>query len=63
MTTEQAQRLRYQLQREILALLRQYRDATGLTPVLVDLETSESTRIEHTVGQRELTGVRVTVQL
>lgn len=62
-SVEYAAQRREQLQRDLLTLLRRYREDTGLTPVHVDLETCESTRIEHTAGRRELTGVRVTVQL
>jgi hypothetical protein len=61
-TTEEAVKLRKALENNLLKLLQQYRDSTGLTPVCVDLKTIEITAIG---GSRSiaLTGVRVTVEV
>lgn len=62
MTTEEAVALRMALERDLLAMLQKYRDATGLTPVAVAVRTAEVAPIG---GSRSiaLTGVRVTVEV
>ncbi|MBK8527904.1 MAG: hypothetical protein IPL57_12660 [Rubrivivax sp.] len=62
MTTEEAVALRKALERDLLVLLQKYRDATGLTPLSVDVQTADIT----TCGSDRsiaLTGVRVTVEV
>lgn len=62
MTTEEAVALRKNLEHDLLALLQNYRDATGLTPVAVDVQRAD---IEPFGGNRSIaiTGVRVTVEV
>ena len=62
MTTEEAVALRKALEHDLLVLLQKYRDATGLTPVSVRVESTDVTLIG---GERSvaLTGVRVTVEV
>ena len=62
-TTIEAVALRAQLERDILALLRQFRDTTGLSPIGVDVC---SVRNETIGGGRDvpiISSVRVTVEL
>jgi hypothetical protein len=62
MNTEEAVAMRKALERELLSLLQKYRDATGLTPVSVDVQTTDITTCgsERSIA---LTGVRVTVEV
>lgn len=62
MTTDEAVALRKALERDLLELLQKYRDATGLTPVSVDVQKMDITACG---GGRSiaLTGVRVTVEV
>ena len=62
MTTEEAVALRNALERDLLALLQKYRDATGLTPVSVDLQKTEITNFGNDRSVA-ITGVRVTVEV
>ncbi len=62
MNTEEAVALRKALERDLLALLQKYRDATGLTPVSVDVQKTEMANFgaDRSIA---ITGVRVTVEV
>lgn len=62
MTTEEAVALRKNLEHDILALLQNYRDATGMTPVAVDVQRTD---IKPFGGGRSIaiTGVSVIVEV
>jgi hypothetical protein len=64
MTTEEAVALRKALELDILALLQKYRDATGLTPTSVDVQTVDVTTVGANSPRSVLiNSVRVTVEL
>jgi hypothetical protein len=62
MKTDEAVALRKALERELMTLLQKYRDATGLTPISVDVQTVDITPVgrDRSIA---LTGGRVTVEL
>lgn len=64
MTIDEAVELRKKLELDLLALLQEYREATGLTPTSVDVHAVDVMRLgAGTTRSMVLTGVRVTVEL
>ncbi len=65
MTTHEAVALRQRLELDLLALLQQYQDSTGLTPSYVEVQLLEGRTLADPPNARSFTlaGVRVTVQL
>ena len=62
MTTEEVVALRKRLELDVLALLRKFKEDTGLTPASVDVQTIDVTALGGT-RRMELCGVRVTVEV
>ena len=62
-TTIEAVALRAQLERDILALLRQFRDTTGLSPIQVEVRGIRNESIGEGCEVTIISSVRVTVEL
>ena len=63
MNTQDAVELRSTLEFDILKLLQAYRDATGLTPTSVWVNTNDLTLVGDARRTISITGVRVTVEV